>query len=424
MASSFYFHLEPQRLGTFEVESLGSYLRRLAAHHGATLFQLLTHLDAWSRLQGGRPTMHLSKRCQDGQYGGYATDVSHIVRVTEAATGARSLRGTTLLALNQVCARNGIGVRRCRAWCPACYREAEATGLPPYDRLLWQIQGIHRCPIHNVRLAQRCWQCGGIQKGNASTTTLDRCALCDASLANQSTERCTPRDDIFSMDHVESLLEFTSSVPDVEFKRRHLTTFCRLMMKCHDRRTVDSHLGGTFHTGWQCGAPTLATLLSISSYFDAPVHWILTDPVRTAAQPGLGFDPIVRSRPTRRYGDPVKAANVLRVLGEVINGKPPFPSIPAVASLAGTSSGYLRAKYGDKVAELVALRRRTNSASKHIKTRRAAKMLTSFKWPADVTTEKERIRCVAQEVSTSISHVRQIRKAMMDSHGAPTLFST
>lgn len=416
MPRSFYFQLAPEGLGTSEVECLGSYLRRLAAHHGATLFQLLSHLDAWSRHEnrGWQRNMPLSKRCQDGQYGGYSTDVERIVQIAEAATGLDTLRATTLLAMRRVCSRNGIdALKRIRAWCPACYAESYSTGQPVYDRLLWQIQGIHRCPNHNVRLVQRCWNCGCVQKSNCSTTTFDRCELCEAPLAGQAIERCTPRDDIYDLEHVESLIEFTSSDPGLEFEYRQLATFCGLMIKRYTRSALQNHLGNVFHASWRQVRPTLATLLAISAYFDIPVHWILTGPIDAAAQMDLGFDPIVRQRTARRYGDPVRSARGWTALNDAINGKPPYPSIPVVASLAGTSTGYLRAKYGKEVDKLVELRRMDDSVTKLAKTRAARRMLKDTKDSGRFTTERERIRWVAQRVPTSIHHVRQIHEAML-----------
>lgn len=418
MAKPFYFQLEPMGLGTFEVECLGSYLRRLAFYHGATLYQFLAHLDAWFHAKDGRHIVPLTRKCQDGQYGGYTTEVSHVVQVLELATGLSSVRAMTLLPLQLVCAHNGIeAVKHSRAWCPACYAEAKANGSPVYDRLLWQIQSVHRCPVHNIQLAQRCWLCGEIQRGNVSKTALDRCAICDASLADHPIERRTPAGDIFNLTHVESLLEFTSSAPNVEFKRQHFDTFCEMVVKHYDRGVLERHLGNVFHSGWRCRSPTLQTLLAISSYFDAPVHWILSDPIETAAQMVLGFDPVVRKRATRRYGDPVKARKALQALNDAINGQPPYPSVLAIASIADTNTGYLNSKYRSEVETLVRLRKKSSFAAKRARTAKAARLFRASAWPANITTEKERIRWVARHVGTSISHVRQIRKAMEANRG-------
>jgi transcriptional regulator with XRE-family HTH domain len=47
-----------------------------------------------------------------------------------------------------------------RKWCPECLNEDLETELGPYDRLLWSIDDVHACPIHNVQLRSTCQSCG------------------------------------------------------------------------------------------------------------------------------------------------------------------------------------------------------------------------------------------------------------------------
>ena len=61
----------------------------------------------------------------------------------------------------------GIGTlstRPYRKWCPHCYYADISSGLPPYDRLLWSIDLVRHCPVHEVSLSAVCPDCG---KGRA-----------------------------------------------------------------------------------------------------------------------------------------------------------------------------------------------------------------------------------------------------------------
>lgn len=215
------------------------------------------------------------------------------------------------------------------------------------------------------------------------------------------------------MNHVESFIEFTSSEPSIEYERRCLETFNGLMIDRYTRSALEKDLGNVFHSSWHHARPTLATLLAISTYFDTPPHWILTSPMDAAAQFDLGFDPVVHGRSTRTYGDPLRADRARKILNDAIHGPSPYPSIPMIASLSDTSTGYLRAKYGKEVTQLIELRRTSDSAAKIKKTRKLKNLLKDCQRPKRLATKKELLRWSARTASTSIHHARQVWAAML-----------
>lgn len=409
MAKTFYFQLKPEGLGTPEVECLASYIHRIAATHGVTLYQLLAHLGAWwgARVGGATP---FTKRCQSGRLNGYSPDVEVLVQALEEATGLDVLRSCTLLALRKVCAANSSGATKpSRAWCPICYAEAEALGTPVYDRLIWQIQGIDRCLTHAAPLARECWNCSDIQRNTSSKTSLSRCELCEAPLYGDSMKPRASHADFYNVAHVASLVEFTASNPCFTFESGNFAIFCDRMVERHSRRKLIAHLGDVFHKRWYRWLPKLMTMMEVSTYFDASLIAMLASPEDAAAQADFGFDPIVHQRVSRpSYGDAERSIRSLKCLKDALSGKPPFPSVPTVSSLAGVSSGYMRQNFPELVSRLVKKRKASRSYARHMRTGQVMRLLKDEERSPRFCSERERIKWIANQAHTSISHVRKI----------------
>src|SRR6185312_8037119 len=377
MGRTFYFQLQPEGLGTPTVECLASYVHRLAAFHGVTLYQLLAHLDTWWGQRGGSRLMPLSRCCETGRMNGYNRDIEVIVRALEAATGLGVLRACTLLALKNVCAGNMVGATKLsRAWCPICYSEAEALGTPIYDQLIWQIHGIERCSTHGTALAQKCWNCGGLQRNSTSKTLLSRCELCDIPLYKQPIKGRLPQPDLYDLKHVASLVAFTSSNPEFAFELGQFTKFSSYMIGRHTRKKLIAHLGDTFHKRAHHIKPKLTSLMEISTYFDTSMVAILSSPGDAAAQADLGFDPIVHERASRpRYKNAEREMRTLKCLEDALSGTPPFPTVSTVCLIAGVSSGYMIHNFPRLVSQLIEARKRCLSHEKRKKANRVMRLL-------------------------------------------------
>lgn len=411
MGKTFYFQLHPEGLGTSEVECLVSYIHRLAASHGVTLYQLLAHLRTWRQPRAENRPALLPKQCQSGRWNGYSPDVKVIVQALEAATGLEVLRACTLLALSNVCAANGTGaLKLSRAWCPVCYAEAESHESPIYDRLIWQIQGIETCHIHGVGLAQTCWNCGDIQRNNGSKTSLSLCGRCEAPLSHRTLRRNVQPKDLYNIQHIISFFEFTSSNPVFEFELGRMTDFCDLMVQRYSRKILMRDLGDVFHKRWYHLKPQLMSMMAISTYFDTSLVSILTNPKDAAAQAGLGFDPIVNGRGSRPcYRDTDRSSRSLFYLESALSKELNAPSLRKVAILAGVSQNYIRYHFPDLVRQLIALTKKQKSNEKYQKTANVLKIIKAEEISPKFSCERERIRWIAKQANTSIHHVRQIR---------------
>jgi DNA-binding phage protein len=159
---SFLYHLDPIGIGTPFVESLTSYVIRLADAHSVyprTLFTnvLFPALKRPYLYSNGRPVYdHLTTFwTQSPNLNGTGILASNLVQVVEHLTVCSCLRFLTMLPWKEVLATRKLFRRTC-AWCSACYEEWRATQQPVYEPLLWLLDVIRICPKHKLALQMRC----------------------------------------------------------------------------------------------------------------------------------------------------------------------------------------------------------------------------------------------------------------------------
>jgi TniQ len=163
------YSLEPIGIGTPEVESLSSYLNRLAQAHCVTVTTLLVHellprvgTPASSRAHpastpprgGGRGlSQHLAR-----QLNGLGRIAAAWVHGLEVLTGRRDLRFLTLLTWQAVLPTRHLFAPRIR-WCPACFEDQQTAGHPLYLPLVWTLNPVTICVRHRQPLQSHCPDC-------------------------------------------------------------------------------------------------------------------------------------------------------------------------------------------------------------------------------------------------------------------------
>lgn len=152
LGTPWLYRLEIHGLGTPEVESLTSYIRRLAAAHAVPtqrLFDRLVRHEAGSVNEASKRTAELS---------GQGPHTRAIVAVLVELTGQAELARTTFLDRYE-----GLTFKRdfreYRAWCPVCLEADRELPGGAYDRLLWSLRDYKVCTSHDVELESFCEQC-------------------------------------------------------------------------------------------------------------------------------------------------------------------------------------------------------------------------------------------------------------------------
>lgn len=148
------FSLPPCGLGTWEVESLTSYARRLAAAHVVSPNTLLREavLKPHRAYRGQRHLVFEPSRIGES-LNGTGVGATLVIRYLQVLTGIRSLASMTVVSLAPAIEFRS-SFRTFRAWCPSCLVSGE-----PYDRLAWALLMWRACPTHQLKLQDECVRC-------------------------------------------------------------------------------------------------------------------------------------------------------------------------------------------------------------------------------------------------------------------------
>lgn len=158
---SYLYPLRPMGLGTSKVESLVSYLSRLAQAHwvtGSCLYaRLLYPLAEW----GKEMTCHSEiLRAYSSFYSLRQVNerTGKVIHALENITCQPSLMSLTHLTWKRLLDQP-IPTRKYRAWCPPCYRDWQATRSVMYEPLSWSLQIVKVCSRHQFWLESLCPNC-------------------------------------------------------------------------------------------------------------------------------------------------------------------------------------------------------------------------------------------------------------------------
>jgi transcriptional regulator with XRE-family HTH domain len=154
------YTLKPLGMGTPDLESLTSYMARLAGAHSVSLRALVLHellpllncdylsnpfknsLDAFW-IEAARALNGIGALARDWAYG------------LEGLTLRTDLRFLTLLPWATVLTQQRL-LRFTRAWCPDCFMEWQAAEQPIYEPLLWNMSSVSLCVRHQRPLIEQC----------------------------------------------------------------------------------------------------------------------------------------------------------------------------------------------------------------------------------------------------------------------------
>lgn len=290
--STFLLPVPPEGAGTSDIEALDSYLDRLAAAHGIALSSFCRLLDDWwerdkpvDEASLGRYVSHIPK-C------GYGRDIEQLVKVLEAGTGFPGLASMTLLAFKQVSGRHvGEILRHVHHWCPACMQQWEQGGTPAYEKLLWRLKPISRCPIHRIRLENRCPHCGGGQTRRGDHPWF-RCSQCFKPLCNDSSRWTIALTAAPGEKDLIDVLAFCASNPSYVFRRDSPHRFFHAIKHELGGERLSDSAGDYFHKRNIPTRKLVGSLLRIAQRFQTPLTDLLVDPKQAAAaRPLNGMEP-------------------------------------------------------------------------------------------------------------------------------------
>jgi hypothetical protein len=382
-AHSRLFHLEPIGVGTPQVESLTSYLMRLAEAHSVHLYTLI-YKEIAPLLE--RPSLYRNGILV-GPFGdrsaalnGFMPTTRLLVQVLERLTARRDLRWLTMLPFGEVLSQRNL-VRRIQAWCPRCFAEWEGAGQPLYTPLLWTLACVTCCPWHGTPLHLSCPypDCARPVSPLNLQGALGFCSRCQrwlgSSAATRQEEVLPSSDQAWQRWVATTVGDLLAAAPTCSVPLTQATFAASLTALVNDLADgsiarLAQQLGSSLVTlyGWRGGQRSLQLdlLIHFSAQVGCPPLAILQGTARAARhhpKPGLPgpVPPPARARQPRKQRDREETRQALEAIVER-NEEPPR-SVRATARAFGYHAANL-ARLFPEPCQVIAERYRAYLANK------------------------------------------------------------
>lgn len=169
--------------GSQDVESLPSYLCRLAYWHGISIGQMLTKVSYFSNkytlIDSQKVKFPTALKASDLlRHGKLNQELSQCLM----ACNGVDLTGTSMPIFGTILTRSRGELVKDLRWCPLCLEEMVRNDLDPYFKLAWQFNSINFCDEHKIKLQHQCPFCGSMQFCFPRKYKLDKCQNCGGHL--------------------------------------------------------------------------------------------------------------------------------------------------------------------------------------------------------------------------------------------------
>jgi hypothetical protein len=215
------YNLEPVGIGSAFVESLSSYIYRLADAHFLRP-RVLLNKEIMPTIYSNCGSVNNEYRIRKKSSFVTATmGVGKTARATvsalETLTSRNTLRFLTMLTWRKMFPSQLL-IKPFRSWCPQCLNVWRSSKGTIYEPLLWSIAVVCVCPIHLCRLEYECPNCSATFPHLVYTPRAGHCSKCGRWLGkllreNTSSEILT--DDLRSAKAVGELLRMAPLVEGV-----------------------------------------------------------------------------------------------------------------------------------------------------------------------------------------------------------------
>ena len=194
--------LAPLGIGTAEVESLTSYIMRLAWAYRVNprvlvAQEILPYLSKGHYVQADPARVGSFSRSRSMSINGMGEVARDWAETLEWLTMRSDLRFLTLRPWAHGLPAWGL-LRNLPQWCPVCYDEWREQKRPVYQPLLWTLQAVTVCLRHAQPLVEQCPVCQKSQSAIASKRLLGCCTQCGTCMGNKRGKEGSCSDDLLS----------------------------------------------------------------------------------------------------------------------------------------------------------------------------------------------------------------------------------
>lgn len=209
MSNSRLFNLEPVGIGTPYVESLPSYIKRLADAH-SVLPDTLMDNEIYPEIF---PTGHKEMALNNWSRRPRSLDfIKRVIQVLEIKTSNPNIRNLSLLKFGTDIYSRFV-FRKYAAWCPICYEESKASNGVIYEPLIWSIEDVLICKKHSVKLHTSCPNCNTNIKRYEPKAKPGYCSCCKTWLGSEYAEN---KDDFSVLAH-DQIGKIISKLPSFDY---------------------------------------------------------------------------------------------------------------------------------------------------------------------------------------------------------------
>jgi AraC-like DNA-binding protein len=153
ISTSVLYPLMPQGVGTPHVESLTSYLKRLAHAHHLKVVDMVTFCSTQTDAHVLPSTLQKLSRIDGMTDSGGAWSV-----LLQKLTCQEEVVCLTMHYWRSLLNPYRM-LRQHHAWCPLCFADATQQRNPVYESLAWRLQDVEVCTIHQCSLIETCPNC-------------------------------------------------------------------------------------------------------------------------------------------------------------------------------------------------------------------------------------------------------------------------
>lgn len=214
--TSLLYSLRPKGLGSPYIESLTSYISRLAQEHNISNGTLINKILApninkdyliKSAKRGGN-------RFYDGarSINGYCKNALDFSQILESLTLQDNLKCLTVTNWRGIISLRGL-LKKKLSWCPSCISNWRDRGGQIYYPLSWYISSMNMCLIHNTYLSNICPHCSKTLPILHRSSINGYCPLCKGWLGEYQfvSGISDINQDIFKSKNIEELLNLNTT---------------------------------------------------------------------------------------------------------------------------------------------------------------------------------------------------------------------
>ncbi|WP_201387642.1 TniQ family protein [Ktedonobacter sp. SOSP1-52] len=218
------YSLAPIGCGSSFVESLTSYICRLAQEHHLQVGALIRHIVAPCIPKG---YIDANQSRSISSFLRYATPIngngvmaSDWTKVLITLTSRHDISQLTLLACTNALSQRNL-LQSAKQWCPICYDEWRHEGSDIYDPLIWLINEIKVCTKHNVVLEKCCPHCSSYPQWLSWRARPGYCSTCENWLGRDKSKSQAKEKDIYIAETMENFVAYASQlsspIPTADF---------------------------------------------------------------------------------------------------------------------------------------------------------------------------------------------------------------